>query len=61
MEIEQPAFVLHSRAYRETSALVTFFSPEYGKFNGIVRGGKGGEKNRFDKNLHYYNPFNCLR
>ncbi len=44
MEIEQPAFVLHSRPYRETSALVTFFSPQYGKFNGVVRGVRGGKK-----------------
>ena len=49
MEIEQSAFVLHSRPYRETSALVTFFSPEYGKFNGVVRGVRGGRKTAVQK------------
>ncbi len=44
MDIEQTAFVLHSRPYRETSALVTFFTPEYGKINGVVRGVRGGRK-----------------
>ena len=49
MEIEQPAFVLHSRPYRETSALVTFFTPEYGKINGVVRGVRGGRKTASQK------------
>lgn len=44
MEVEQSVFVLHSRPYRETSALVTFLSPDYGKFNGLVRGVRGGRK-----------------
>ncbi len=44
MEIEQSAFVLHARPYRETSALVTFFTPDYGKINGVVRGVRGGSK-----------------
>ncbi|WP_130537250.1 DNA repair protein RecO [Thiomicrorhabdus indica] len=35
------AYVLHSRPYRETSALVTFIAPQKGKFNAIVRGVKG--------------------
>ncbi|CAN8142172.1 DNA repair protein RecO (recombination protein O) [uncultured Thiomicrorhabdus sp.] len=38
------AFVLHSRPYRETSALVTFFCAERGKFNAIVRGVRGSKK-----------------
>ncbi|WP_321322998.1 DNA repair protein RecO [Thiomicrorhabdus sp.] len=49
MEIEQSAFVLHSRPYRETSALVTFFTPEYGKMNGVVRGVRGGRKTSSQK------------
>ncbi|WP_029407364.1 DNA repair protein RecO [Thiomicrorhabdus sp. Milos-T2] len=49
MQIEQPAFVLHSRPYRETSALVTFFTPEYGKVNGVVRGVRGGRKTASQK------------
>lgn len=59
MEIEQPAFVLHSRAYRETSALVTFFSPDYGKFNGIVRGVRGGRKTASQKSA-LLQPFQLL-
>jgi DNA repair protein RecO (recombination protein O) len=38
------AFVLHSRPYKETSALVTFFCAERGKFNAIVRGVRGSKK-----------------
>ena len=49
MQIEQSAFVLHSRPYRETSALVTFFTPEYGKVNGVVRGVRGGRKTSSQK------------
>ncbi len=49
MEIEQPAFVLHARPYRETSALVTFFTPEHGKINGVVKGVRGGRKSALQK------------
>lgn len=59
MEIEQAAFVLHSRPYRETSALVTFFSPEYGKFNGVVRGVRGGRKTASQKSA-LLQPFQLL-
>lgn len=34
----QPAFVLHSRPYRETSALVDFLTPDYGRVSLLVRG-----------------------
>lgn len=36
----QSAFVLHSRPYRESSALVDFFTPQ-GRFRGVLRGGRG--------------------
>jgi len=49
MDIEQPAFVLHSTPYRETSALVTFFTPDHGKIKGVVRGVKGAGKAVFQK------------
>lgn len=49
MQIEQSAFVLHSRPYRETSALVTFFTMDYGKVNGVVRGVRGGRKTSSQK------------
>ncbi|MCO6055191.1 DNA repair protein RecO [Pseudomonas sp. MOB-449] len=35
-----PAFVLHSRAYRESSALVDFFSPQ-GRLRAVLRGARG--------------------
>ncbi|WP_026972910.1 DNA repair protein RecO [Aliagarivorans marinus] len=35
-----PAFVLHSRAYRETSLLVTFFSESRGKLTAVARGAR---------------------
>ncbi|CAG8866763.1 DNA repair protein RecO [Pseudomonas fluorescens] len=41
--VGQPAYVLHSRAYRETSALVDFFTPQ-GRVRAVLRRarGKGG-------------------
>ncbi|TRX75878.1 DNA repair protein RecO [Pseudomonas mangiferae] len=35
-----PAFVLHSRAYRETSALVDFLTPQ-GRLRAVLRGARG--------------------
>ncbi|WP_263260753.1 DNA repair protein RecO [Pseudomonas sp. RIT-PI-S] len=37
---QQPAYVLHSRPYRETSALVDFFTPA-GRVRGVLRGARG--------------------
>lgn len=34
----QPAYVLHRRAYRETSFLVELFTPEYGRLTVVARG-----------------------
>jgi len=34
----QRAYLLHSRPYRETSALVDLFTPDYGRVRGILRG-----------------------
>ena len=36
----QPAFVLHSRPYRESSALVDFFTAQ-GRFRAVLRGARG--------------------
>ena len=36
----QPAFVLHSRAYRETSALVDFLTPQ-GRLRAVLRRARG--------------------
>ena len=38
--IKQPAYVLHSRPYRETSAMVDLFTPDYGLVRCIARGVK---------------------
>lgn len=59
MEIEQPAFVLHTRPYRETSLLVTFFTPDYGKFNAVVRGARSGRKTGMNKSA-VLQPFQQL-
>jgi DNA repair protein RecO (recombination protein O) len=34
----QPAFILHARAYRETSLLLDIFTPEYGRVSLVARG-----------------------
>lgn len=36
--LHQPAYVLHSRAYRETSALLELWSKEHGRFTVIAKG-----------------------
>ena len=37
----QPAYVLHSRAYRDTSALLEIFALDYGRVSLVARGVKG--------------------
>ena len=34
----QPAYVLHSRPYRDTSAIIELFTPEYGRLSAVPRG-----------------------
>ena len=41
----QPAYVLHQRAYRETSALLELFTPEYGRVGVIAKGMKSRKSN----------------
>jgi len=36
----EPAFVLHTRPYQETSILVDFFTRSYGRLNAIAKGAK---------------------
>lgn len=36
----QPAYVLHTRAYRNTSLLVEVFTPEFGRVGAVARGAK---------------------
>ncbi len=59
VEIKQKAFVLHSRPYRETSLLVTFFTEDKGKLNSIVKGVKSNSKAAKLKNA-WLQPFQEL-
>ncbi|MBV1888963.1 MAG: DNA repair protein RecO, partial [Proteobacteria bacterium] len=40
-EALHPAYVLHSRNFRETSLIVEFFTAEYGRISAILRGARG--------------------
>lgn len=51
----QPAYVLHQRAYRDTSALVELFSPEHGRV-GVVAKGVRGKKSRWRGILQVFQP-----
>jgi len=53
----QEAFVIHSKPYKETSLLVTFFSNEDGKLSAIAKGAKRA-KSKFSGNLE---PFQLLQ
>tara|TARA_B100000965_G_C19562592_1_gene745250 strand:- start:310 stop:987 length:678 start_codon:yes stop_codon:yes gene_type:complete len=52
----QKAFVIHSRAYKETSLIVTFLSERNGKINAVAKGAKR-KNSRLSGNLE---PFQCL-
>lgn len=58
--VHQTAFVLHSRPYRESSALVTFFSHDKGKFNGIVNGVRGTKSAKRMNKSAMLQPFQML-
>ena len=54
MRIElQPAYILHTRPYRDTSLLVDFFTPEYGRIGAVARGVRQGKGNK----RVLFNPF----
>ena len=36
----EPAFVLHTRSYQETSLIIDFFTKSYGRLNAIAKGAK---------------------
>ncbi len=42
----QPAFVLHRRAFRESSLLVEMLTRDFGRIGGVVRGAKGSRGQR---------------
>jgi DNA repair protein RecO (recombination protein O) len=39
-----PAYILHTRSYRETSLIVDFFTLEYGRLSAVARGARGSKK-----------------
>ncbi len=42
----EACFVLHTRPYRDTSALIDLFSPNYGRFTCVAKGLRGAGKSR---------------
>ena len=53
---QQLSFVLHSRPYRETSALVDYFSCDHGVIRAVVKGVRGARS----RQRHLIQPFQCL-
>lgn len=51
----QPAYVLHQRAYRNTSAIIELFTPEQGRV-GVVAKGVRGKKPRWPGLLQTFQP-----
>ena len=51
----QPAYVLHQRAYRNTSAILELFTPEHGRV-GVVAKGVRGQKPRYPALLQTFQP-----
>ncbi len=39
----QPAYVIHTRAFRDTSLIVEVFTPEFGRMSLLARGAKSGK------------------
>ncbi len=50
MLVKTEAIVLKSMKYRDTSKIVTFYTKEYGKLNGIAKGARSA-KNKFGSAL----------
>jgi DNA repair protein RecO (recombination protein O) len=45
MRVEsQPAYILHTRDYRDSSLLVEFITPDYGRVSGVVKGVRSSSK-----------------
>ncbi len=53
---QQLSFALHSRPYRETSALVDYFSCNHGVIRALVKGVRGARS----RQRHLLQPFQCL-
>ncbi|WP_331345322.1 DNA repair protein RecO [Cellvibrio sp. UBA7661] len=52
----QPAYILHTRPYRDTSLLIDFLTPDYGRVTAVARGVR---KNKTPKR-QLLNPFSRL-
>jgi DNA repair protein RecO (recombination protein O) len=52
----QPAYILHTRPYRDTSMLVDFFTPEFGRITAVAR----GVRSRKTPKRNLLNPFTRL-
>ena len=48
----QPAFIVHTRPYRETSLIIESFTPKYGRVAAVARGALKSKSTR-----HLYQPF----
>lgn len=60
MRVElQPAYILHTRPYRNTSLLVDFLTPEYGRVAGVAKGIRASSKAARQKRA-LYQPFTPL-
>ena len=44
---DQPAYILHRRPFRETSVIVDLLTQDFGRVGGVVRGAKGGKRQRY--------------
>lgn len=57
MQIElQPAYILHTRPYRDTSMLVDFMTPQFGRVTAVAR----GVRSRKTPKRNLLNPFTRL-
>ncbi|WP_024850777.1 DNA repair protein RecO [Hydrogenovibrio kuenenii] len=59
LEVQQQAYVLHKRPYRETSLLVTFLTSEKGRQNAVIKGVRGQSKSSRIKQA-WLQPFQSL-
>lgn len=49
MDVCQPAYILHSRPYRETSVIATLLTPDHGKLNAVIKGARSKTKRSASK------------
>lgn len=59
MIYQQPAFVLHSRPYRETSVMLTLLTPQFGKLQATIRGVRGAKRSA--QKQAWLQPFQAIQ